>query len=95
MVVDQGTCIRCDQCQRICPVGIRIYEDANSVSCVRCMQCVDECPVEAFKHRQRPLYGTQFHPEAYDEDHPQGQIILRNFLRLAGIAAPPAAGGRE
>jgi len=44
-----------------------------------------ECPVEAFKHRQRLLYGTQFHPEAYDDQHPQGQVILQNFLRLAGV----------
>jgi GMP synthase (glutamine-hydrolysing) len=44
-----------------------------------------ECPVEAIKHRRRLLYGTQFHPEAYDDDHPHGRIILQNFLRLAGI----------
>ncbi len=44
-----------------------------------------ECPVQAFKHRRRLLYGTQFHPEAYDDDHPQGRVILENFLRLAGI----------
>jgi len=49
------------------------------------LAATDECPVEAFKHRHRILYGTQFHPEAYDDDHPQGRIILENFLRLAGI----------
>lgn len=45
MAVDRETCIRCDRCQRVCPVDIRIYEDANSGACVRCMQCVNECPV--------------------------------------------------
>lgn len=55
-----------------------------------------ECPVEAFKHRQRLLYGTQFHPEAYDDKHPQGKVILENFLRLAGIPArPPVARQRQ
>ncbi|NQT11831.1 MAG: gamma-glutamyl-gamma-aminobutyrate hydrolase family protein [Planctomycetes bacterium] len=44
-----------------------------------------ECPIQVIKHRHRLLYGTQFHPEAYDEHHPQGRIILQNFLRLAGI----------
>ena len=48
-----------------------------------------ECPVQAIKHRQRLLYGTQFHPEAYDDRHPHGRIILENFLRLAGV--PPKA----
>lgn len=53
-----------------------------------------ECPVEAFKHRQRLLYGTQFHPEAYDDEHPQGRVILQNFLRLAGISPQPTAESR-
>ena len=43
--VDQDACIRCNRCQQICPVDIRIYEDESDPSCVRCMQCVDECPV--------------------------------------------------
>lgn len=51
-----------------------------------------ECPVQAFKHRQRLLYGTQFHPEAYDDEHPQGKTILQNFLRLTGVARPAAEG---
>lgn len=55
------------------------------------LAATDECPVEAFKHRTRILYGTQFHPEAYDDEHSQGQVILQNFLRLAGIAPQPAA----
>ncbi|NLS94801.1 MAG: C26 family cysteine hydrolase domain-containing family [Planctomycetaceae bacterium] len=54
------------------------------------LAATDECPVEAFKHRDRLLYGTQFHPEAYDDEHPQGQVILQNFLRLAGAASAPA-----
>jgi polyferredoxin len=45
MSVDQEACIRCDRCQRVCPVDIRIYEDASSGACVRCMRCVTECPV--------------------------------------------------
>jgi len=45
----------------------------------------DECCIQAIKHTQRLLYGTQFHPEAYDTKHPDGQLILRNFFRLAGI----------
>lgn len=64
------------------------------------------CPVQAMKHREKPLYGVQFHPEAfilphqryrsplvrivypegYDQAQPDGQVLLRNFLRMAGVA---------
>jgi GMP synthase (glutamine-hydrolysing) len=44
----------------------------------------DECRVEAIKHRDRVLYGVQFHPEAYDADHLHGQTLLKNFFRIAG-----------
>jgi GMP synthase-like glutamine amidotransferase len=44
-----------------------------------------ECPVQALKHRNKLLYSTQFHPEAYDDEHLDGKIILQNFFTLAGI----------
>ncbi len=42
-----------------------------------------ECRVQAIKDRQRMVYGVQFHPEAYDDEHPDGRIVLANFFRLA------------
>ncbi|MCH5378095.1 MAG: gamma-glutamyl-gamma-aminobutyrate hydrolase family protein, partial [Planctomycetes bacterium] len=56
-----------------------------------------ECKVQAFKHRQRLVYGTQFHPEVNDDDHPHGRAILENFFRLAGLGGEPDAGrqGRQ
>lgn len=44
-----------------------------------------ECRVQAFKHGERLLYGTQFHPEAYDDSHPHGRVILQNFFRIVAI----------
>lgn len=43
------------------------------------------CKVQAIAHEEAPLYGTQFHPENYDEAHPDGRRILENFFRLAKI----------
>lgn len=43
----------------------------------------DECPVQAIKHKTRPLYGTQFHPEHYDDEHPDGKKLLQNFFTIA------------
>lgn len=48
----------------------------------------EACRVQVIKHTTRLLYGTQFHPEAYDDAHPDGKRILQNFFRLAGISAP-------
>lgn len=45
----------------------------------------DECKLEMIKHRDRLLYGTQFHPEAYDEAHLDGKKLLQNFFHLAGV----------
>ncbi|VTS01906.1 gmp synthase : GMP synthase [glutamine-hydrolyzing] OS=Planctomyces brasiliensis (strain ATCC 49424 / DSM 5305 / JCM 21570 / NBRC 103401 / IFAM 1448) GN=guaA PE=3 SV=1: GATase: tRNA_Me_trans: GMP_synt_C [Tuwongella immobilis] len=39
----------------------------------------DTCPIAAVRHRTRPVYGLQFHPEV--SHTPQGSIVLRNFLR--------------
>ena len=38
----------------------------------------DTCPVAAVRHRTRPIFGLQFHPEV--SHTPCGSLILRNFL---------------
>ena len=35
----------------------------------------------AIRHKERPLFGVQFHPESFLT--PDGPILLRNFLELA------------
>jgi GMP synthase (glutamine-hydrolysing) len=39
-------------------------------------------PIQAMEHTSRPLYGVQFHPELFDDEHPNGRTILENFLKL-------------
>jgi GMP synthase (glutamine-hydrolysing) len=42
------------------------------------LAATDTCPVAAVRHRDRPFYGLQFHPEVAHT--PFGSQILRNFL---------------
>lgn len=40
------------------------------------------CRIEAMRHATRPLYGTQFHPEAYDAPFFHGRRLLENFAAI-------------
>ena len=42
----------------------------------------ETCPIQAMEHETRPLFGVQFHPELFNEEHPEGRQILENFLHL-------------
>ncbi len=39
--------------------------------------------IAAMKHERRPLYGVQFHPERHTAANPQGDAVVRNFVRLS------------
>jgi GMP synthase-like glutamine amidotransferase len=43
-----------------------------------------ECKVQVIKRRDRLVYGTQFHPEIYDDAHPHGKVMLQNFSASPG-----------
>jgi GMP synthase (glutamine-hydrolysing) len=42
-----------------------------------------DCRVQAIAHRSKPVFGVQFHPENFDDDHPDGKRVLENFFELA------------
>jgi GMP synthase-like glutamine amidotransferase len=42
------------------------------------------CEVEAVKHKTKPFYGVQFHPERINingECHPEGHKVIENFYK--------------
>lgn len=44
----------------------------------------NSCEVEAIKHRQKPFYGVQFHPERKtinNETHLEGLRVIENFYK--------------
>jgi GMP synthase (glutamine-hydrolysing) len=44
------------------------------------------CAVEAIAAPRDRWWGTQFHPECFSEEHPDGAGVLSNFFSLAGLA---------
>ncbi len=42
-------------------------------------------PVQAMVHHTRPIFGTQFHPEWFTDEHPDGRTMIENFVRWAGL----------
>ena len=43
----------------------------------------DDGLIMGLRHRDRPAYGVQFHPESIASEH--GHDLLRNFLKIAGL----------
>ena len=38
--------------------------------------------VAAMRHRDRPLYGVQSHPERYSKENPGGRRLVQNFVTM-------------
>ena len=48
----------------------------------RCTASNETCAIQAMQEKGRRVYGVQFHPELFDEAHPEGRRIVENFLAL-------------
>ncbi len=42
----------------------------------------ENCRYQTIRHKEKPIYGVQFHPEVEDTEH--GSTIFKNFIELAG-----------
>jgi cytochrome c oxidase accessory protein FixG len=49
-----ATCMKCDECVRVCPVGIDIKNGLNS-ACIACAECIDACRVLSEKRGMPPF----------------------------------------
>jgi len=47
-----------------------------------------ECAVQAIANPERRWWGTQFHPEEFQPEHPAGEQVLRTFFELARQSSP-------
>ncbi|MDQ5844976.1 MAG: gamma-glutamyl-gamma-aminobutyrate hydrolase family protein [Acidobacteriota bacterium] len=42
----------------------------------------DNCPIQAMEHTTLPIFGVQFHPELFDDEHPDGREVMESFLGM-------------
>jgi GMP synthase (glutamine-hydrolysing) len=40
----------------------------------------ENCEIQAMHHKEKPLYGLQFHPEVEHTDY--GELIFKNFIKI-------------
>jgi len=59
----------CDEVKEL-PVGFRATASNET------------CKIQAMQEKGRRVYGVQFHPELFDEEHPEGRLIVENFIKL-------------
>jgi len=48
----------------------------------RCTAANETCAIQAMQQKGRRVYGVQFHPELFNEEHAEGRQIVENFLAL-------------
>lgn len=60
-------------------------ERASLPEALRVCAWTPDGEIMGLAHRQRPIFGVQFHPESIATEH--GHALLGNFLKLAGVAA--------
>lgn len=58
--VDSG-CVQCNQCQKICPMDILVYENPNQLDCIRCLECAS-CPHVNLSKGRRALRDEEANP---------------------------------
>lgn len=45
-----------------------------------CLAESETCPIEAMKHESKPIYSVQAHIERATDQHPAGELVLKNFI---------------
>ncbi len=48
-----------------------------------CLAKSESCKIQAMKHKNKPFYGFQFHPEVEHTEY--GELIFENFVKLCKL----------
>jgi len=70
-----------------------VVDEATLPACLTVSARTADHVVMAIRHRERPVIGLQFHPEAILTSH--GYPLLAAFLRLSGLSVPDILPGMD
>jgi len=70
---------------RVCRYHSLVVDDASLPACLTITARATDGVIMALQHRDYPVFGVQFHPEAVLTE--AGYPLLANFLHLANISA--------
>jgi anthranilate synthase component 2 len=60
-----------------------VIDPPSLPDCLEVAAQTDDGIIMAVRHKERPIYGVQFHPESIATAH--GHKLLGNFLKTAGL----------
>jgi len=55
--VNEAKCVKCEICDRVCPMEVQVLEGKGLTSCSKCLKCSENCPTDAidWKVGKKPL----------------------------------------
>lgn len=81
---DEGDCINCYKCVKVCPTGIDIRRGANQMECIACTMCVDACD-EIMRKVGKPEGLIRYSSEA-EMSGGKRKVGVRSFVYAALVA---------
>ena len=47
--VNKAKCVKCQVCDRVCPMKVQVLEGKGLSSCSKCLKCSEKCPTDAIE----------------------------------------------
>lgn len=58
-------------------------DELNSLpACFVKIASSEKCSISGISHKEKSIYGVQFHPEKYTLNYPDGKTVIKNFINL-------------
>lgn len=79
---NEGDCINCYNCVKVCPTGIDIRRGAQQLECIACTNCIDACD-EIMEKIQKPKGLIRYSTENLLQGKPQKNVTVRSVIYVS------------